>query len=255
VSLGLFVAEGNALLTARLEEPLISNTPFLEPKYIVQANNFDPPAAFIFDMDDLLIRSGGVWDRASQIVLERRGHAWQADLGNQYKGMNALGVTATLRRLLNLDVAPEAFLQEYRQTLLQEFAAAVEPMPGAVSLVRSLHRHRPLALASGSPLEVIEMVLGRLELAGHFQVALSSEGVERGKPHPDVFLEAARQLGVRAEECLVFEDSLVGVQAAQAAGMRCFAVPSGRHAEIAEVATQSFDSLAEIQLSDLWITG
>jgi len=222
----------------------------------VQADTLTPPpAAFIFDMDDLLIRSGTIWDRAAQIVLQRQGHTWTPELGAQYKGMNALGVTASLHNALALELPLAQFLHEYRETLLQEFAAAIEPMPGALHLVHSLHPLRPLALASGSPLQLIEMVLERLEIAACFTVVLSSETVPRGKPHPDVFLAAAQKLAVPAVDCLVFEDSLVGVQAACAAGMRCFAVPSGRHAEIAEIATQSFDSLAQIGPPDLGFAG
>lgn len=204
------------------------------------------PQAFIFDMDDLLIRSGEIWDTAAQKLLSQIGQQWTPELGAQYKGMNAMGVASTMHGVLELHIPLDNFRAAYRDALLAEFSVAVDPMPGAVDLVRRLHPLRPMALASGSPLQVIENVLARLEIRDCFQVVITSESVERGKPHPDVFLKAAELLGVPPADCLVFEDSLVGVQAARAAGMQCFAVPSGRAAEIEAIATSVFTSLAEV---------
>ena len=77
-------------------------------------------------------------------------------------------------------------------------------------------------------------------------VMVCADEVTHGKPHPDVFLEAARRLGVEPAKCLVFEDSLIGVQAACAAGMKSFAVPSSNHQAIAERATRTFSSLCDV---------
>ena len=115
-----------------------------------------------------------------------------------------------------------------RRFLLEAFADPVAPLPGADALVRALAPHYPLALASGSPEEAIRGVLESAGWAPLFRVVVSSESVAAGKPAPDVFLAAAARLGAAPARCLVFEDSLHGVRAARAAGMRCFVVPSSR---------------------------
>ena len=99
-----------------------------------------------------------------------------------------------------------------------------------------------MAVASGSPVEAIESSLGALGISDAFDLLISSEEAARGKPHPDVFLAATGKLGLSPESCLVFEDSLVGVQAAAAAGMRCIVRPSSPDL--------SLDGLAEQVVGD-----
>jgi beta-phosphoglucomutase-like phosphatase (HAD superfamily) len=82
-----------------------------------------------------------------------------------------------------------------------------------------------MAVASGSSFPVIEAVLDVADLARYFSVAVSADSVPRGKPAPDLFLETARRLGVRPENCVVVEDARYGVIAARRAGMRCIAIP------------------------------
>jgi HAD superfamily hydrolase (TIGR01509 family) len=82
----------------------------------------------------------------------------------------------------------------------------------------------PIAVASGGPRPVVESTLERVGLAGIFNAVVTQDDVVRGKPAPDIFIEAARRLGVRPERCLAFEDALPGRDAAEAAGMRCILV-------------------------------
>ena len=99
-------------------------------------------------------------------------------------------------------------------------------LPGAVEAVESLAARWPLGLASSSNREGIDLVLELSGLGRHFAVALSSEEVARGKPAPDVYLEAARWLHVDARGCVAVEDSESGIRSADAAGMRVIAVPN-----------------------------
>jgi HAD superfamily hydrolase (TIGR01509 family) len=207
--------------------------------------------AFIFDMDDLLIRSGPVWRAAEMQLLQAVGHPWDAQLAASYKGMNALDVAATIHRALQPPMALEQCQKLIRDALIAGFAGEIEAMPGALALLRRLAGRAPIALASGSPLPAILAALQRLEIRQCFNHVVSSESVARGKPHPDVFLAAAEALGVPPANCLVFEDSLIGVRAARAAAMRCIAVPSGAHDEIRRLATRTFDSLADVPVDDI----
>jgi beta-phosphoglucomutase-like phosphatase (HAD superfamily) len=203
----------------------------------------DQPIGFIFDMDDTIARTAPIWRAAERALLDRIGATWSEELALQYKGMNALDVAATVHRLLAPSLPVAECQRVMREALLEGFRAGrATEMFGAVACVRRVARLGPAALASGSPLPGIRIVLDQLGLTDAFQLVISSESVARGKPHPDVFLAAAAALGVAPERCLVFEDSLVGVRAAQAAGMRCFAVPSSHPEEIAQTATGVFAS-------------
>jgi sugar-phosphatase len=107
-----------------------------------------------------------------------------------------------------------------------------EPMPGVHETLESLSEAGyPLAIASSSTSEIISAVLETLGLAGYFRVAQSAEHEPFGKPHPGVYIEAARALGVEPRHCLAFEDSPNGVIAAKAARMTCIAVPDPALAE------------------------
>jgi HAD superfamily hydrolase (TIGR01509 family) len=206
-----------------------------------------PIRALIFDMDELLVASSPIWRAAEEHLLEVIGHRFTPELAAQYKGMNALDVAATIHRLLKPNLPLEQCQKILRDRLIEAFAGEVRPMPGAVELARRVGARWPAAVASGSPLTAITGALRRLEIHDCFRVILTSESVPRGKPHPDVFLAAADALGVPPAQCLVFEDSLVGVRAARAAGMRCFAVPSSTPDQIRQIATRVYPSLEQVQ--------
>ncbi len=101
----------------------------------------------------------------------------------------------------------------------------LSPMKGLAALIRRLTDDGiPVALATSAPKLNVEHTLAELGLAGAFPVIVRGDEVARGKPAPDVFIEAARRLGVPAENCLVFEDAPMGIEAAQAAGMKVVAL-------------------------------
>ena len=210
------------------------------------------PGAIIFDMDDLLVRSAPIWQAAEATLLTVLGQPWTAALAARYKGMNAPDVARIIHETHRPELALADCQRILRESLIAGFAGAIQPMPGAVALVQRLTGRVPMAVASGSPLSVIEHAVQTLGLRPCFARLISSERVSRGKPHPDVFLAAATALNAPPASCLVFEDSLIGVRAAQAAGMRCYCVPSGHHAEIARLATRVFKTLAEVTITDVF---
>jgi HAD superfamily hydrolase (TIGR01509 family) len=206
----------------------------------------------IFDMDELLVDSLHIWRAAEERMIAAMGHTWSAELARQYKGMSVLNVAATAWQALKPAQSVEYYQKFLRNALVEEYAVAeIPPMDGAVDLVHRLHGLAPMAVASGSPLEGIERAMQRLGIRDCFEVVLSSESVARGKPAPDVFLKAAELLGVDPACCLVFEDSLHGVRAALAAGMKAFAVPSLKTDEIPRLATGTFRSLSEVTREDV----
>jgi HAD superfamily hydrolase (TIGR01509 family) len=127
---------------------------------------------------------------------------------------------------LAVPVPPEQISSEVAERLVERYRQRLPLLPGAVEAVRSLAREWPLAVASSSNRNVIDLVLEQAGLADAFAATVSSEEVERGKPAPDVYLEAARRMGVEPELCAAIEDSGNGIRSAHAAGMAVIAVPN-----------------------------
>jgi sugar-phosphatase len=129
-----------------------------------------------------------------------------------------------------------------------------EAKPGALNLINELqHRLVPLAIASSSSSEIIDAVVEKLDLAGVFQVLQSAEHEPYGKPHPGVYIAAARALGVLPATCLALEDSANGLLAAKSAKMSCFVVPdpAERNDRRFCIADRNLNSLLEIDLTSL----
>jgi HAD superfamily hydrolase (TIGR01509 family) len=128
--------------------------------------------------------------------------------------------------VIGLAEPPEEINAEVVRRLEAVYRERLPLIPGAVEAVEQLAASLPLGLASSSNRELIDFVLEVSGLARHFTATVSSEEVARGKPAPDVYLEAARRLGVRPERCAAVEDSEAGIRSAKAAGMRVLAVPN-----------------------------
>jgi HAD superfamily hydrolase (TIGR01509 family) len=141
--------------------------------------------------------------------------------------IGTLGNMAKLKRKYGL-WQPLWWLQfkhgwEYSEHIKRE----ARVLPGVRELLRLIHFQRlPMAIASGSRLQTIKVVVKALDLSHYFRCLVSSRNLKLNKPFPDVYLETARRLGVPPEHCLVIEDSGIGVDAAKAAGMRVIAVPN-----------------------------
>jgi HAD superfamily hydrolase (TIGR01509 family) len=131
--------------------------------------------------------------------------------------------------VIGLAEPPEAIDAEVVRRMQARYAEHLPLVDGAGDAVRRLAGSFRLGLASSSNRQIIEVVLERADLARFFEATVSSEEVARGKPAPDVFVEAARRLGVSAERCAAVEDSANGIRAARAARMRVVAVPNRRY--------------------------
>ena len=141
-------------------------------------------------------------------------------------GMSTREWTAYMRDEFGLDMSPSAIAAEVSRRLAERYRARLPLLPGAVDAVRAASARWPLAVASSSPQDLIELVLELAGVRDDFTVVLSSERVPRGKPAPDVYLAALERLGTPAAEAAAVEDSTAGIQAARAAGMRVVAIPN-----------------------------
>ena len=184
-------------------------------------------AAVIFDLDGVLLDSEHAWEAARREVAEGSGGSWREDAQAHMMGMSTPEWTAWMRETLGVRLSPDEIFRAVTDRIEAGYRRELPLLPGAREAVESMSRHWPLAVASSSSRVLIDLFLELSGLGPRFGATVSSEEVARGKPAPDVFLEAARRLGVAPEACLVIEDSQRGVHAARAAGMRCVAVPCG----------------------------
>lgn len=183
-------------------------------------------AAVIFDLDGVLLDSESAWVEVKREFTEESGGHWEERARVEMLGMSSTEWSRYMHDELGVPVPPERISSEVAERLVQQYREQLPLLPGAAEAVRSFARHWPLALASSSNRNVIDLVLKEAGLAEDFAATVSSEEVERGKPAPDVYLEAARRLEVEPEACVAIEDSTNGIRSAHAAGMAVIAVPN-----------------------------
>jgi HAD superfamily hydrolase (TIGR01509 family) len=212
----------------------------------------------VFDLDGLLIDSEQVWDEARQELARERGGRWTETASRDMMGMSSLEWSRYMHDVVGVVDPPEEISGEVVRRLEEIYRRQVPLLDGAVEAVERFAARWPLALASSSNRELIDLVLELTGLAKFFRVTVSSEEVPRGKPEPDVYLEAARRLGIAAERCAAVEDSENGIRSAKAAGMRVLAIPNPRYRpgdEALALADAVVSSLEELTVEAVAATG
>ena len=188
----------------------------------------------VFDLDGVIADSEQVWDDVREQLALERGGAWHEGAQADMMGMSSPEWSRYMHERIGLPESPEEINDEVVGRLLERYREALPLVDGAVDAVRRLAAAFTLGVASSSNRSVIEVVLERAGIAELFAAVVSSEEVARGKPAPDVYLEAARRLGVEPGTCAAVEDSSNGIRAAHAAGMRVLAVPNAHYPPAAD---------------------
>jgi HAD superfamily hydrolase (TIGR01509 family) len=182
--------------------------------------------AVIFDLDGVLLDTEEVWDEVRAALVRERGGRWHERAQADMMGMSSLEWSRYMHDELGLSERPEEISAEVVRRMLDRYRERLPLIDGAVEAVRRLAGRWPLGLASSSNRELIDAALDAGGLASFFAVAVSSEEVARGKPAPDVYLEAARRLDVDPARTAAIEDSTSGLRSAKAAGMHVIAIPN-----------------------------
>jgi HAD superfamily hydrolase (TIGR01509 family) len=195
--------------------------------------------AVVFDLDGVIVDSEQVWDDVRERYTRETGGTYTDRATRDMMGMSSLEWSRYMAETLHVPGTPEEINAAVVARMLERYGEAPPLIDGAVDAVRRIGERWPLAVASSSNPELIEIVLRVSGLASLFRVTVSSQDVPRGKPAPDVYLEAARRLGVAATRCAAVEDSHNGIRSAKAAGMRVVAVPNRHFPPDAEALAQA----------------
>jgi HAD superfamily hydrolase (TIGR01509 family) len=214
--------------------------------------------AVIFDLDGVIVDSEQVWDEVREQYTVEAGGRYSQTATRAMMGMSSTEWSTYMAEELALPGSPEEINAAIVQRMLARYGEAPPLIDGAPDVVRAIAEAVPVAIASSSNPELIDVVLRVAGLADVVRDAVSSQEVARGKPSPDVYLEAARRLGVDPTRSTAVEDSHNGIRSAKEAGMRVFAVPNphyppgddapvGRRAYRAYVAHCHHDRIALVE--------
>ncbi|MCG8556602.1 MAG: HAD-IA family hydrolase [Proteobacteria bacterium] len=214
------------------------------------------PQAAIFDLDGLLLDTERVYTEAAQRVVGRYGKRFGWEVKRRCMARDPMLGAGIVVQELGLPLRPEHYL-EARERELRPLLQDVAAMAGAERLVEDLAgAGLPLAVATSSLRRMFDLKTRGKAWFEHFDaIVCGDDGIGRYKPAPDIFLHAARALGIEPSACVAFEDSTAGVEAALAAGMQVIAVPAVQYAlDELEHASHVVRSLSDIDLSDLGLS-
>jgi HAD superfamily hydrolase (TIGR01509 family) len=205
--------------------------------------------AVVFDLDGVIIDSEQLWDEVREGLAHERGGRWSEQAQADMMGMSSTEWSRYLHDVVGLPEPPEEINREVVRRMLERYSEQLPLIDGAVDAVERLAAHWPLGVASSSNRELIDRVVEVSGLAPYFKATVSSEEVERGKPAPDVYLEAARRLEVEPSQTVAIEDSASGIRSAHAAGMHVVAIPNRAFpppADVLALAAVVLESIKEL---------
>jgi HAD superfamily hydrolase (TIGR01509 family) len=205
--------------------------------------------AVVFDLDGVLLDTEELWNEARRQIAEERGGRWRDDAQRAMMGMSSPEWSEYMHEVIGVPDPPEEISAEVVKRLESLYRERLPLVPGALEAVQRIGDVWPLAIASSSNRPLIDLFLELTEADDLFRATVSSEEVARGKPAPDVYLDAARRMGAEPTSCAAIEDSENGIRSAEAAGLRVIAIPNRVFApsddalSLAQVVLRSLDEL------------
>ena len=185
-----------------------------------------PIEAIIYDMDGVLVDSEVYWDKSRVEFARERGMIWTDEFQRLAMGRSTVGWARVMQEKLALDDSIDEIIAEMKARVIAHYEARMPARPGALESVAHMRRHFRVGLASGSPTDIIKAVLRITGLDQIFEVMIYGDDLPRGKPAPDIYLEALKRMGVSPARSLGIEDSANGLRSLKAAGMFAVAAPS-----------------------------
>jgi HAD superfamily hydrolase (TIGR01509 family) len=206
-------------------------------------------AAVVFDLDGVLIQTEEIWDEVRGDYIVRLGGRYDQEAQRAMMGMSSKEWSAYLAEDLGVPRTSEQVNADIVELMAASYRAHLPLIPGAVQAVERVAGPFVLGVASSSNRELIDLVLELSGLGRYFGATVSSEEVPRGKPAPDVYVEACRRVGVEPARAAAVEDSHAGIASAKAAGMRVVAIPNPSYPPGEEALAQAdlvVESLGEL---------
>lgn len=210
--------------------------------------------AVIFDMDGTIIKTEHYWDEATKQILFNRGIKDFSDEQNKLLiSLSGIGLTKSaqiLKQEFKLVDCVETLVEESKQTACKLFESGVDFIDGFETFHKKLQLHLiKTSVATNADLKSLNLLNKQMNLSKFFGSNIYSvESIgNKAKPNPDIFLHAAKKLNVEPHECIVFEDSLFGFQAAKAAGMKCIAIKNSINQKNLDLAHHAIDSYHEAE--------
>jgi len=188
--------------------------------------------AVVFDMDGLMFNTEDLYNIVGERLLQKRGQRFTNELKLAMMGLPGPQAFEVMRSRCGLSDSVESLKQETDEIFVDLLPKEIQKMPGLDSLLQLVEQQKlPKAVATSSQRKFATRALGFFDLEPRFEFVLTGDDVERGKPNPDVYLLAAKNLSVEPQQMLVLEDSLIGSRAAKAAGAITIAVPTHHSAD------------------------
>jgi HAD superfamily hydrolase (TIGR01509 family) len=188
-----------------------------------------PFAAVIFDLDGVLADSEPWWNQIDAKLLAKYGITYRGEYHQNVLGVSYRLAVEFYKKTFGLSVPTEEMMRRRGEIAAEFFAERIELFPATKQVLEQLRQmNLRLAVATSSVSGSARPFLERHQLTAFFAVIVTGDDIERGKPHPDIYLRAAEELGLPASVCLVIEDALAGIAAAKGAKMRVAAIPDNR---------------------------
>jgi len=184
------------------------------------------PSALIFDMDGLMIDSERLYFAAEREMAAAHGREIRDEQLWPLMGRKPIESLRLLREILHIETPPEELLVWRNRLMLEKMCRDLGAMPGLFEILDAFHRRLKLAVGTGAQQEFLDIALDTLRIRAYFDVLQTADGLERGKPDPEIYLLTCRRLGMPPGECVVLEDARNGVLAGKAAGCQVIAVPN-----------------------------
>jgi HAD superfamily hydrolase (TIGR01509 family) len=184
------------------------------------------PAALIFDMDGLMIDSERLYFAAEREMAAQYGKTLRDEQLWPLMGRKPIESLRMLREILQLETSPEDLFAWRNRLMREKMRRDLGAMPGLHEILEAFNGRLKLAVATGAQQEFLDIALDTLRMREYFDVLQTADGLERGKPDPEIYLLACRGLGLPPAACVVLEDAQNGVLAGRAAGCPVIAVPN-----------------------------
>jgi mannitol-1-/sugar-/sorbitol-6-/2-deoxyglucose-6-phosphatase len=210
-----------------------------------------PIEAVIFDMDGVLVDSEVYWNLSRMEYAKDRNKIWTDAFHREAMGRSTIEWAKVMQHRLELDESLEDIMDEIKSRVIAHYDKKLPTRPGALEAVHLAAKHFRVGLASGSPTNIIQHIMKLTGLDAVFEVMVYGDDFENGKPAPDIYLEAMRQLGVEPSVTVGIEDSANGIRSLHAAGMYIIAAPSPAFPlpdDIRALAHVEIESLTEFSL-------